>query len=114
ADLSVGEVFGQLDSRECGAEQLAVQPCDRTSDQPKTTLTHLVAEVIQHFPRVRAAQPLRLVHRRYSFPNSRSTTQQPRTCPLGWRQWLRRMTSWQPASSKASAKMGNKSNVFSS
>src|SRR5262249_36368490 len=40
----------------------------------------------------------------YSLPNTKSTTQHPRTCPPPSRQWPKISASVQPASSRASAR----------
>ena len=50
----------------------------------------------------------------HTLPNNISTTQHPFTCIPGWRQWLRIAASVQPASSRASARMGKRSKARSS
>jgi len=42
----------------------------------------------------------------HSLPSSRSTTQHPLQCSPGWRQWAKMSALVQPASSRASARMG--------
>jgi len=51
---------------------------------------------------------------RYSLPRTRSTTEQPLTCSPGCRQWFKMSSFSQPASCRASARMGIRSNAFSS
>ena len=50
----------------------------------------------------------------HSFPSRRSTTQHPRTCGPAPRQWSRMSASVQPASSRASARIGMRSKARSS
>ncbi len=51
----------------------------------------------------------------YSLPSTRSSTQQPRTCVAsGPRRWFRMASLSQPASCRASARIGVRSNAFSS
>ncbi len=49
----------------------------------------------------------------HSFPSTKSTTQQPRTCSPGCRQWVSTSSLSQPASWRASARIGIRSKARS-
>ena len=51
--------------------------------------------------------------RSYAFPSSRSTTQHPRACGPSPRQWASTSALSHPASSRASARIGSRSNARS-
>src|SRR5262245_61264988 len=55
-----------------------------------------------------------LAVRIYPLPSSKSTTQHPRTCGSGPRRWIRMSALSQPASSRASLRMGSRSKARSS
>ncbi len=64
-------------------------------------------------PQATLSDPFGVKSRDHAFPNTRSTTQHPRTCGPSPRQWFSTSGLSHPASWSASARIGIRSNAFS-
>ncbi len=118
-DQSVRELLRLLDhSLAIRVKQLPDAAAACRCELPEFPIVALaaVSDKVQHLLRVGAGKPLLLGHWHapHFLPVNKSTTQQPRTCGVAPRQWVRISVSVQPASSKASASTGNRSKARSS